>query len=218
MTLPRDTVVKGLDQELTDFEALLRSLSAEEWAQPSRCDGWSAGDVAAHVVGQLSDVVAGRFDGLGTPEVTLRQVEERRGRTPAELADELAEAHVGANAIAGALDDAAWEGQGPVGGTLGHGVESLWFDAYLHADDIRAAVGRATVPGPGLLASTSHLAEELTNQGWGPATLALDGQDEYPVSGGGERITGDPHQFALVATGRLDPATLSLDPAVNIYR
>jgi uncharacterized protein (TIGR03083 family) len=218
MTLPRETVVQGLDQELGDFEELLRSLSDEEWSRPSRCESWSAADVAAHVVGQLSDVVAGRFDGLGTPEVTLRQVVERRGRSPKELADELAEAHVGASAIANALDDAAWDGAGPVGGTLGHGVESLWFDAYLHADDIRAAAGRATVPGPGLLASTSHLAEELGNQGWGPATLALDGQPEFPVSGGGRPVTGDPHQFALVATGRLDPATMGLDAAVNIYR
>jgi uncharacterized protein (TIGR03083 family) len=90
MTLARGVVVVGIDQELGDFESLLRSMSAQEWSQPSRCAGWSAGDVAGHVVGQLSDVVAGRFDGLGSPEATDRQVAERRGRTPDQVADELA--------------------------------------------------------------------------------------------------------------------------------
>ena len=30
-------------------------------------------------------------------------------------------------------------------------------------------------------------------------------------------ITGDPHQFVLVATGRADAATMGLDPEVSIY-
>jgi hypothetical protein len=36
--------------------------------------------------------------------------------------------------------------------------------------------------------------------------------------GSGRRVTGDPHQFVLVATGRADPATLGLDESVNVYR
>jgi hypothetical protein len=97
-------------------------------------------------------------------------------------------------------------------------VESLWFDAYLHADDIRAAIGREGVKGPGLDAASSHIAAILTNQGWRSATLALDGQDRFPISGGGEPIPGDPYQFTLVATGRADAATMGLEPTVNIYR
>ena len=117
----------------------MRSLDEIEWKAPSRCGDWTAGDVAGHVIGQLADVAAGRFDGLGTPEVTARQVDERRGRTPAELADELAAVSPVADAILGTFDDAAWTGPGPAGGaTLGDGVEALWFDASLHADDIRA--------------------------------------------------------------------------------
>jgi hypothetical protein len=63
------------------------------------------------------------------------------------------------------------------------------------------------------------LADLLTHAGWGPATLALDGLEEFSVSGGGgQRVTGDPLSFVLVATGRLDPSELGLDPAVNVYR
>src|SRR5690242_1022944 len=102
VTLPRPETTAGLSDELDRFAALLRSLDAAEWATPTRCVGWTAGDVAAHVVGQFSDVANGRFEGLGTPEVTARQVEERRGRSAAEVADELAQAaKVGRDIMAG---------------------------------------------------------------------------------------------------------------------
>jgi hypothetical protein len=95
----------------------------------------------------------------------------------------------------------------------------LWFDTYLHADDIRSAVSRPSVLHPGgNAASLSHIAQVLTDQGWSPATLALQGCPEFPVSGGGHRITGDPLAFILASTGRAPAASLGLDEAVNIYR
>ena len=110
MTLPREEVVAGFTDELVRFGDLVRSIDAKEWTSASRCEGWTAADVAAHVTGQLSDIVNGRFDGLGTPEVTDREVIERRGKTPDEIADELAEAaKVGADILA-SFDDAAWAG------------------------------------------------------------------------------------------------------------
>src|SRR4051794_39191938 len=202
------------------FEQLIRSVDEHEWRTPSRCEGWTAADVAAHVTGQLSDIVNGRFEGLGTPEVTQREVDERRGKTPDEMADELAEAtKVGADLL-GSFDDAAWSGPPPldIPGTLGEGVEGLWFDAWVHADDIRAAIGRPSEPGPGVRASVSHLADLLTHKGWGPATLALNGVEEFEVSGGGgRRVEGDAIDFVLVASGRKDAAELGLDPQVNVY-
>src|SRR5215510_6145862 len=108
MTLPRDEVSAGLLDELSDFEKLVRSLDAEQWATPSRCKGWTVGDVAAHVIGSMADVVGGRLDGLGTPEVTEREVQERRGRTPAQLADECAEVREAAQGLLAVFDDAAW--------------------------------------------------------------------------------------------------------------
>jgi uncharacterized protein (TIGR03083 family) len=221
MTLPRDQVVKGFIEELAAFSALVRSLEADELRAPTRCDGWSAGDVAAHVIGGLADVVGGRFDGLGTPEVTARQVEERRGRTADELAEELDDVAVGSRQLLDAFDDDAWNGPAPAGlaSTVGSGVEALWYDAYLHADDIRAAIGKPSVRGEGIRASVSHIAEILTDHSWGPATIALDGIEPFDVSGGGGRtVSGEPLAFILAATGRADPAPLGLDPSVNIYR
>jgi uncharacterized protein (TIGR03083 family) len=220
MTLPREEVVAGFVDELGRFEALLRTIDESDWRKPSRCDGWSAADVAGHVTGQLSDIVNGRFDGLGTPEVTQRQVEERRSKSPDEMADELVEVtKIGAD-ILSTFDDAAWAGPTPGGipGTLGEGVEGLWFDAWVHADDIRAAIGRPSEPGPGVRASVSHLSDLLTQKEWGPATIAVSGVEEFPVSGGGgQRVEGDAITFVLVASGRTEASALGLDPSVNVY-
>jgi uncharacterized protein (TIGR03083 family) len=220
MTLPRTVAVPGLITELESFGELVQSLSDEEWATPTRCAGWTAADVAAHVIGQFTDVVNFRLDGLGTPEVTARQVDERRGRTPGELADELAQSGKTGQDLLAAFDDEAWAGPGPAGapGTLGFGVEALWYDAYLHADDIRSAIGRTTPRSDSLNASVSHIAQSLTDRSVEPLTLQLDGADEFAVSGGGRVITGDAFAFVLAATGRGDLAPFGLGETANIYR
>ncbi len=222
MTLARDAVVPGMLAEYQSFDDLIRGLSDEEWNRPTRCDGWRVADVAGHVVGQLTDVVNLRLDGLGTPEVTKRQVDERRGLAPSALADELRSSNALAASLADAFDDAAWAGPLPSGapGTLGFGIEALWFDTYLHADDIGAALDRTSGRGDqGLAPSLSHIAQVLSDQGWNPADLALDGQPSFPVSGGGGRkVTGDAFAFVLASTGRGDPSSLGFDESVNIYR
>jgi hypothetical protein len=118
------------------------------------------------------------------------------------------------------FDDAAWNATAPGGytGTLGEGIEALWYDTWAHHDDIRAALRQPPAPGPGLRAGLHHVAENLEVQEWGPATLALDGVEEIPIGAGGTKVTGDPYAFLLAATGRGDPATFGLDETVNIYR
>jgi uncharacterized protein (TIGR03083 family) len=220
MTLPRDEVVTGWADEMEDFEALVRGLDDTQWVQPTCCEGWSVRDVAAHVTGTLADVVNGRFDGLGTAEVTEREVAERRDKTPAQMADELVECRKLALDIAAGIDETLWESPGPTDAisTFGWGVESLWFDTYMHANDIRAALGQQPQPGTGLRACISHVGSVLDQDGWRAATLSFDGMPVVDVSGGGDTITGDPLAFVLAATGRADPATVGLDETVNIYR
>jgi hypothetical protein len=165
----------------------------------------------------MSDILAGKFDGLGTE----REVVERRGRTATELADEMAGVVKASADMLAVFDDAAWAQPSPGAfqGTLGDGVEALWSDAYLHGDDIRFALGQPSVQGPGLRAAVHHIAQVLNTQQWGPATIAVQGVEELPIGGGGgQRIEGDPFLFAMVATGRSDPAKLGLDESVNIYR
>lgn len=221
MTLSREMVVPGMLAQYREFATLLDGLSAAEWETASRCAGWRVADVSAHVVGQLTDVVNFRLDGLGSPEATGREVDERRGRGPAELAEELRAGIESATAIAAGLDDAAWAADLPGGsqGTMGFGIEALWFDTYLHADDVLAPLGRPRPPGEALAPSVSHIAQVLGDQGWGPADLALDGIGPFAVAGGGGRsVTGDAYEFVLAATGRSDPSRIGLDPMVNIYR
>jgi uncharacterized protein (TIGR03083 family) len=237
MALSRTEVTTGLLEELARFKGLIASLTPAEWATPSRCTGWTVGDVAAHVVGGMADVAAFRLEGLGTPEGTARQVAERQGRSPGELADELGAAIKAAAELLSAFNDEAWSLQAPGGFdfTLGEGVEALWHDAWLHGDDVLAAVGRPSDRGEGMKASVSHIADVLTREGWGPAVLALDGLPEFAVNGGAgngssagsprgsggvprSRFTGDPLAFVLAATGRADPAPLGLDERANIYR
>jgi uncharacterized protein (TIGR03083 family) len=221
MTLSRTIVVPGMIAEYQSFVELLRGLSDEEWETLCRCQGWRVADVAAHVVGQLTDVTNFRLEGLGTPDVTQRQVEERRGKGPGDLAEELQGGTETAAALVAAFDDAAWNAEGPQGNgaTLGFGLEALWFDTFLHADDIRAALDQPTVAVAGLLPSVSHIAQVLTDQGWGPATLKLEGMEEFPVSGGaGDVVTGAPMAFILVSTGRATASTMGLAETVNIYR
>jgi uncharacterized protein (TIGR03083 family) len=219
MTLTRTEVIAGLLAELGAFGELIEPLDEEAWAAPTRCEGWSVADVAAHVVGSMADVASGRLEGLGTPEVTAREVAERAGRSPGDLARELAEVTTVASALTAAFDDVAWASPAPGGydGTLGQGVEALWYDTYLHADDIRAALGRPSVGGAGLRVSVHHVADELGKRAWGPATLAFDGIEEVPVGPGGPRRTGDALAFVLAATGRADPAPFEPGAPVNIY-
>jgi len=219
VTLPRSEVVPGLVTELEDFGTLMATLDAAAWATPTRCAGWAVSDVASHVVGSVADVVAGRLEGLGSPEVTAREVAERKGKSPAELLQELAEATKLAGEIAASFDDATWDLRAPGGyeGTLGQGVEAIWYDTYLHADDIRVALGVPSARGPGLRASVHHVAAELAKAGWGPATLAFDGIEPVPVGAGGPEHTGDALEFVLVATGRGDAGALGPHGPVNIY-
>jgi uncharacterized protein (TIGR03083 family) len=204
MALDRADVSTGLLDELDRFAALVRPLSEAEWEKPSRCEGWTVGDVARHVVGSMADVVAGRLDGLGTPEVTEREVAERAGRSPAELADECVAVRTATEAMLPLFDDVTWDAPAPGGyeGTLGDGVEALWYDTWLHADDIRAALGRPTEVSSGLRGSLSHLRLELDKRGW-QGTVPDAADEDAAVA------------FVLAATGRA-PAT-GPDGPIDVY-
>ena len=221
MALPRQEVIDGTLAELTAFEELMRSFSEKDWTADTRCEGWTVADVCSHITGTWTHIANGTLDQLTVPNAPQLEAAERKGRTPDEVADELQRSVKVAIDLASSFDETAWAGPPPVDvpGTLGQAVEGLWYDVYVHGDDVRAATGRSSVRGPGLRASVSHLADLLTLDGWGPATLALDGLEEFDVSGGGgKRVTGDPLAFVLIATGREDPSKLGLDDSVNVYR
>jgi uncharacterized protein (TIGR03083 family) len=202
MALPRNEVTDGLLGELGRFEELVRPMTPAEWATPSRCDGWTVGDVAAHVIGSMADVTGGRLEGLGSPEATAREVAERAGRSADELADECAAVTATAATMLDLFDDAAWEVPAPGGyvGTLGDGIEALWYDTWIHADDIRAALARPSEIGTGWHGAVSHVAFELDKRNWHGA---------IPTEADAAMA------FVLTATGRLTPTGVGAPP--NIY-
>jgi uncharacterized protein (TIGR03083 family) len=214
ITLDRPHVGRGCLAEYERFAALVESLTEEEWNATSRCGHWQARDVAGHVIGLAEDTAAG-VPGSRNSEEEAASV---RHESPSGAAARLRAATATLQALLDAIDDAAWNGPSGVPDlSLGDGVLTLWYDTFVHADDIRDAVGRDSERGDGLDASIAYLARQLTARGWGPATLALDGAGRQDVGGGGRKITGDALQFALVATGRADASTMGLAPEVNIY-
>jgi len=219
MTLDRATVLAGISQELRDCAELFRSLSADELTTPTRCAGWTVRDVAGHVVGTVVDITEGRLEGQGTRSVTARQAQERAGHTGTRLADELATAAPTLVDVLRSLPADSWEGPAPSNPnfTLGFAVEAIWYDAFVHGDDIRAALSRASIRGDGLRCAVHHIAGYLEHRGWRPTTLLFHGMERIDIAGGGAVTDGDPLDFVLAATGRTDPALIGLDSALNVY-
>jgi hypothetical protein len=121
--------------------------------------------------------------------------------------------------LLGAIPPELWSSPAPNNpdDELGFAVEAIWYDAYVHADDILAAIGRPPDRGAGLRCAVHHAAGYLQHQGWGPATLRLTGMEPIDIAGGGPEISGDPYEFVLAATGRGDPSALGLDGTINVY-
>jgi uncharacterized protein (TIGR03083 family) len=216
--MTKDEIVEGLLAELAALSATIRPLNQREWSGRTRWKDRTVAEVAAHVVGTIADIAAGRVENQGAASVISRQIDERRGREPATLADELDGAMSSATEILRVFPTSAWERPAPGGfpGSLRQAVHAMWYDAFLHAEDIRLILGRSRSDASGLLASLRFVAERLGERGWGPAVLALDGTGEFPIGRGGPRITGDPLAFLLAAKGRITPESLGLDASVNV--
>ena len=219
MTLDRATVLDGIATELETFRELVAGLPPGDLDTDTACDGWSVRDVAGHVVGTAVDITQGRIEGQGSAEVTARQARERAGRSAAELAEELAAALPTLNALLASLPEEAWTGPSLAndGYTLGFAVEAMWYDAFVHGNDIRAALGRPLARGAGMRCAVHHLAGYLDHRDWRSVTLALDGIEPIDIAGGGPEVHGDPMDFIAAATGRTDPSVLGLDDSVNVY-
>ena len=202
MKLERAEVVDGLLGEYEAYRDLLVGLDTASAARPTRCEGWTVQDVAAHVVGLASDAFAGRI-GRFTPD---QQAAMRRDLTPSDLADELEQALLVGEPFLRAVSEEQWSGDsGAPGLTLGEGLFTLWFDAWVHRDDVRAALGDAPDEGPGLRASRAYIEWSLGKQGWTPPP----GVDVAAI---------DDREFVLAGTGRIPASSVGLDARVNLYR
>lgn len=143
-------------QAVQEVTALARELPDDAWTLPTDLAGWDVHDQVAHLA-HLEAILAGAPDetvDIGQPEhvksllgtYTEQGVVARRGRTPAELVDELTEATTHRHA---ALADSLPAPTDPAPGAfglLGWDTTRLFrnrpLDLWMHQQDIRRAVGR----------------------------------------------------------------------------
>jgi uncharacterized protein (TIGR03083 family) len=134
----------------------LSTLTAEEWAAASRCDGWSVQDVAEHLASVnrfwLASIRAGlggeptrflaTFDPVTVPAAI---VEQARGTAAAATLDKLVSSNAELSAVLGALTEDEWEtvAEAPPGhiGLSGVAAHALW-DAWVHERDVLLPLGR----------------------------------------------------------------------------
>jgi uncharacterized protein (TIGR03083 family) len=165
--------------------AALARLDDEQWATPSRCEGWSAKDVVAHLTvanqfwaiavstgraGEPTRLLA-TFDPVASP---IEHVDATRTESPtAVLARFVATNDALADAVAG-LDATGWSalGEAPPGHVPLRAValHALW-DAWVHERDVFLPLGLPPVEEPDEIVSSLAYAAAL-----GPALALCQGE------------------------------------------
>jgi hypothetical protein len=113
-----------------EFLEVVAGLTEDQATSPIvACPAWAVRDLLAHQVGASADQVSGNLEGVTSDPWTARQVEDRRGRTVAELASEW-ESHL--ETVAARCDTIS-------------GPNPAW-DVAVHLADLRESVGLP--PGP----------------------------------------------------------------------
>ena len=102
--------------------------------------------------------------------------------------------------------------------TARQGVHALLHDAYIHGDDIRAALGLPFDDGAGLLASVDFVLGALRRDDAAAAEPTVARLTGVSVEHFMRQTGMAAYDFVLAATGRSDPARLGLPDSVNIYR
>jgi uncharacterized protein (TIGR03083 family) len=163
LRFPADDPSVSMVRQRDRMAAALADLSAEEWAAPSRCDGWSVQDVVAHLVG-VNDfwalsVASGRqgeptryltaFDPVDTPAA---MVEAARGTPPAEVLERFVASNAAlAGSLAGVEADEWSEvlAEAPPGHVALRciALHALW-DSWVHERDVLLPLGREAVVEP----------------------------------------------------------------------
>src|SRR3954471_14943614 len=139
--------------------ALAADLTDEQSATPvPACPGWTVHDAVAHLVGSVSDVLAGRMDGVGSPPWTAAQVDARRDTPITEMLDEW-------RAGAPQFEDTLRAVGGPIAAL---GVA----DAWNHEQDLLGALGRPGSNDPAVEITAVEGYAPQVGGGWAAAGVA----------------------------------------------
>jgi uncharacterized protein (TIGR03083 family) len=226
-------IAGGLRTERQKLITYLEGLPEAAWDKATLCEGWKVRDVVSHLIGNAADIAAQNLEGAGSEEYNQRQVDERAGKSPAELLAEWAEAGPALEQGIEQMDDEFWKTPYLELGTVGEAVERLLEDIWVHAQDIRIPLGDGPVNGPGIAGVFNvwkfELPRRLPRLAPGVAGVEIRSGDLSRTVRVGEgspvAIEGDPITLALIATGRYELDRANVEPAppsgfadaVNIY-
>lgn len=232
-------IADELRNEREALTSYLGSIPEAAWDKQSLCEGWTVRDLMAHVVGIASDVANRRLDDVGSEAQNQRQVDERKDATPAEiLAEWKREGELLEQGVRD-LDDDFWNAPYTDNFTVGHALQRMVEDIWVHTQDIRIPLGDEPTATLGLISTLEVGSRDLQNRlplhapRTGTVTINA-GSFSSTVPGPGSTdvaIEGDPITLGLVSTGRISldeavadgklnvtpQATPGLATAINIY-
>ncbi|WP_030864489.1 maleylpyruvate isomerase family mycothiol-dependent enzyme [Streptomyces sp. NRRL S-37] len=145
---------------------LLRGRDDADFALPvAACPGWTVRDVLAHCSAAFTRVLERRFeDGVFSPGSNERDIAERAGWTNTRVVDELERGMTGA---------------GPVIAEAGGALDGLALGEWVHAGDVRVALGEpGAYAGAGLPYALALLGQVTGRKGHLPLHADLDDADE----------------------------------------
>jgi uncharacterized protein (TIGR03086 family) len=150
-------VLDGFVRALDGFEAVLAGVAPLHWSAPSPCAGWSAADVAGHVIGDLRETEAlarGRYTGTRADDPGSAAGDDPLAAWRAARADMMATLDPAALALP---VPGPW-GQMPLGEIL----ERSPMEFLVHTWDLAQATGQAVVLDPGLVRDALEPARQFT--------------------------------------------------------
>ena len=241
-TIPSITRAEAQRLAATEYERFidqLRTLSPEDWRQPTDCPLWDVRAVAGHRVGEISDLSS-----FGSFFRRFRAAGKQAKAEGCEMVDAMTAQQVVANGdlttdqlIARAAEDAPravrWRSSAngvfrrmPTKEEIG-GKPETWRMAYLldviltrdpwmHRIDIAKATGRDLVLTPdhdGRI--VADVVAEWARRHGAPFTLTLTGpagREYIAGDGGSEHITLDAIEFCRVLSGRAQGSGLLAQP------
>lgn len=176
--------------ERAAFGGLLRSLSGEQWAGPSLCQGWSVRDVACHVAStnaaRLGRTALGlAAAGLSLHRFTMREMDRWRARSEAEIAAAVARPEID--------------------GLLRLMPAGALTEVFLHQQDVRRPLG---VPHPHLEEALVAVLDASTRASTGTGShrrmrgLRLRAVDAGWTHGEGPEVAGPAETLIMAVNGR----------------
>lgn len=149
-------------------------IGADQWIQPTPCDGWNVRDLLNHIVaGNLWAADLGR--GRTIVDVGSAFDGDMLGTSPVEAYDQSAESAASVFEAPGALDNLCAVSYGPVPGSVYAGHRFI--DVFIHGWDLASATGQDTALDPGLVDGCWEVVRPQLDMLQGSGMFGVDAAD-----------------------------------------